>query len=60
MSAQSVYEALLDTIAEQSSLDDELSMFELIGAVRLIEAGLIAEALEDDDEDEDGEEVEAE
>jgi hypothetical protein len=60
MSAQSVYEALLDTIADQSSLDDELSMFELIGAVRLIEAGLIAEALEDDDEDEDGEEVEAE
>ena len=60
MSAQSVYEALLDTIADQSSLDDELSMFELIGAVRLIEAGLIAEALEDDDEDKDGEEAEAE
>lgn len=59
MSAQSCYEALLDTIADQSSLDDELSMFELIGAVRLIEAGLIAEALEDDGEDED-EEVEAE
>ena len=55
MSAQSVYAALLDTIADQSNLDDELSMFELIGAVRLIEAGLIAEALEDDDEDEEAE-----
>jgi hypothetical protein len=63
MSAESVYEALLDTIADQSSLDDGLSMFELIGAVRLIEAGLLAEALEgdeDEDEDEDAEEVEAE
>ena len=62
MSAESVYEALLDTIADQSSLDDGLSMFELIGAVRLVEAGLLAEALEgDEDEDEvDGEEVEAE
>ena len=58
MSAESVYEALRETIADQSSLDDELSMFELIGVVRLIEAELIASALEDDDDDD--EEAEAE
>ena len=52
MSAESVYEALLDTIADQSSLDDELSMFELIGAVRLVEAGLLAEAMADDEDEE--------
>ena len=60
MSAESIYEALLDTIADQSSLDDELSMFELIGAVRLVEAGLLAEAMAEDDDDEDGEEADAE
>ncbi len=52
MSAESVYEALREAIADQSSLDDELSMFELIGVVRLIEAELIASALEDDDDEE--------
>ncbi len=52
MSAESVYEALLDTIADQSSLDDGLTMFELIGAVRLVEAGLLAEAMADDDDEE--------
>jgi hypothetical protein len=61
MSAESVYEALLDTIVDQSSLDDGLSMFELIGAVRLVEAGLLAEAMaDDDDDDEDGEEADIE
>lgn len=55
MSAESVYEALLDTIADQSSLDDELSMFELIGAVRLVEAGLLAEAMADDENEEEAE-----
>jgi hypothetical protein len=52
MSAETVYEALRETIADQSQLDDELSMFELIGVVRLIEAELVAAAMESDDDEE--------
>lgn len=52
MSAETVYEALRETIADQSQLDDELSMFELIGVVRLIEAELIEAAMADDSDDE--------
>jgi hypothetical protein len=51
MSAETVYEALRETIADQTALDDELSMFELIGVVRLIEAELIEAAMSDDDDD---------
>lgn len=51
MSAETVYEALRETIADQTALDDELSMFELIGVVRLIEAELIEAAMADDEDD---------
>jgi hypothetical protein len=53
MSAETVYEALRETIADQTQLDDELSMFELIGVVRLIEAELLEAAMADDDDDSD-------
>ena len=56
MSAESVYEAIRATIAEQTEQDDELSMFELIGVVRLIEAELTEAAMEGDDDEEEGEE----
>ncbi|MFZ9086487.1 MAG: hypothetical protein ACO3C6_07930 [Steroidobacteraceae bacterium] len=51
MSAETIYEALRETIADQTALDDELSMFELIGVVRLIEAELIEAAMSDDEDD---------
>lgn len=55
MSAETVYEAIRETIAEQSEIDENLSMFELIGVVDLIKAELIAAAMEpDDDETEEG------
>ncbi len=53
MSAETGYEALRETIADQTALDDELSMFELIGVVRLIEAELLEAAMADDDDDSD-------
>ena len=52
MSAEAIYDAIRATIAEQTEQDDELSMFELIGVVRLIEAELTAAAMEGDDEEE--------
>jgi len=52
MSAESVYDAIRATIAEQTEQDDELSMFELIGVVELIKAELTAAAMEGDDEEE--------
>lgn len=55
MSAEACYNALRATIAEQTEANPELSMFELIGAVRLIEAELIEAALTEDDEDDDEE-----
>lgn len=51
MSAESVYEAIHETIADQTQLDDELSMFELIGVVELVKADLIKAAQEADDDD---------
>lgn len=50
MSAESVYNALRETIAEQSEADEELSMFELIGVVELIRAELVEAAMADDEE----------
>ncbi|MFM2158620.1 MAG: hypothetical protein RLZZ124_1094 [Cyanobacteriota bacterium] len=52
MSAESVYDAIRAVIAEQSEQDDDLTMFELIGVVRLVEAELISAAMEPDDSDE--------
>ena len=54
MSAESVYEAIHEVIADQSQLDDELSMFELIGVIRMVEADLIEAAKADDDDTEPG------
>ena len=53
MSAEAVYDAIRATIAEQTEQDEGLSMFELIGVVRLIEAELIEAAMTPEDEDED-------
>ena len=53
MSAETIYEAIHEVIADQTQLDDQLSMFELIGVVEMVKADLIAAA--QDDEDEDGE-----
>jgi hypothetical protein len=50
MSAESVYAAIRETIDDQLQLNDELSMFELIGVVRLVEAELIEAAMADDEE----------
>jgi hypothetical protein len=54
MSAETGYEALRETIADQTALDDELSMFELIGVIRMVEADLIEAAKADDDDAEPG------
>jgi len=51
MSAESVYDAIRATIAEQTEQDEDLSMFELIGVVELIKAELTVAAMEDDDEE---------
>lgn len=56
MSAETLYQALRDTIDDQLALDDSVSMFELIGVVRLIEGEVVAAAMESDD-DEEGEEL---
>jgi hypothetical protein len=53
MSAETIYEAIHEVIADQSQLDDELSMFELIGVIRMVEADLIKAAQADDDDSED-------
>ncbi len=53
MSAETIYEAIHEVIADQSQLDDELSMFELIGVIRMVEADLIKAAQADDDDSDD-------
>jgi hypothetical protein len=53
MSAETIYDAIHEVIADQSQLDDELSMFELIGVIRMVEADLIKAAQADDDDSED-------
>jgi hypothetical protein len=54
MSAETIYDAIHEVIADQSQLDDELSMFELIGVIRMVEADLIKAAQADDDDAEPG------
>jgi hypothetical protein len=49
MSAASLYEALHDTISEQMSLDDPLSMLEIVGALELVKHDLLTEFDSDDD-----------
>jgi hypothetical protein len=53
MSAETIYDAIHEVIADQSQLDDELSMFELIGVIRMVEADLIKAAQADDDDSDD-------
>jgi hypothetical protein len=59
MSAETLYQAIRDTIDDQLQLDDELTTFELIGVVRLIEGELVAAAVGDSDDEgeEEGEEL---
>ena len=52
MSAESVYDAIRQAIADNS--DDDLSMFELIGVVRLIEAELIEAAMTPEEDEDEG------
>lgn len=51
MSAEIVYEAIREAIQEQVDLDPSLTMFELLGAIRMIDAEFAALALEPDDDD---------
>ena len=51
MSADTVYQTIRNAIDDQLVLDDELSTFELIGVIRMIEAELIAAAMEPEDSD---------
>jgi hypothetical protein len=41
MSAESLYDALYETIEEQSDLDDPLSMMELIGAIEMVKHDIL-------------------
>jgi hypothetical protein len=52
MSAEAVYDAIRAAITEQTEQDEDLSMFELIGVVRLIESELVAATMEPDDNEE--------
>jgi len=52
MSAASLYEALHDTISEQMSLDDPLTMLEIAGALELVKHDLLTEFDSDDDDGE--------
>lgn len=56
VSAETLYTALHETIAEQVELEDPLSTFELIGVIEQIKAEIIA-GIEEEDEEE-GEEAE--
>lgn len=51
MSAESVYNALREVIATESEADEDLTMFELIGVVRIIESELVDAFLVPDDDD---------
>lgn len=53
MSAASLYEALLQTVEEQTQLDDPLSPIEIIGALEMVKHDMLT-AFDDDDDDLDG------
>ena len=52
MSAASLYEALLQTVEEQTQLDDPLSPIEIIGALEMVKHDMLT-AFDDSDDDDD-------
>ena len=52
MSAASLYQALLDTIEDQTTLDDPLSPIEIIGALEMVKHDMLT-AFDDDADDDD-------
>lgn len=50
MSAASLYQALLDTIEDQTTLDDPLSPIEIIGALEMVKHDMLT-AFDDSDDD---------
>ena len=52
MSAESLYEALNATIADQLELDDPLSPYELIGVIEMVKADVLASMMDGEPEDE--------
>lgn len=52
MSAETLYEAIHETIAEQVELDDPLSTFELLGVIEQVKADVLAANDEDEGEGE--------
>ena len=52
MSATTLYEALLDTIEEQTQLADPLSPIEIIGALEMVKHDMLTAFDDDNDPDE--------
>ena len=52
MSAESLYEALNATIADQLELDDPISVYELIGVIEMVKADVLASMMEGEDDPE--------
>lgn len=52
MSAATLYEALIDTIEEQTQLDDPLSPIEIIGALEMVKHDMLTAFDDDNDPDE--------
>ena len=52
MSAESLYEALNATIADQLELDDPISLFELIGVIEMVKTDVLASMMDGEPEDE--------
>lgn len=51
MSAETMYAAVYDTIADQMQLEDAPSAFEIIGILEHIKSDLLTELSADDEED---------
>jgi hypothetical protein len=51
MSAESLYQALLDTIEDQTTLDDPLSPIEIVGCLEMVKHDMITAFNDDDDDD---------
>jgi hypothetical protein len=54
MSAASLYDAIYETIDDQTKLDDPLSMMEVIGAIEMVKHDILRrfDGMDDDDEPE--------
>lgn len=52
MSAATLYQALLDTVEQQTQLDDPLSPIEIIGALEMVKHDMLT-AFDDDDLEDD-------